>query len=184
MRFADDPSAMAAVVAGEAQAIDHLYERYGRLVHAVAYRICGDAALAEECTQDAFVALWRRAETFDPARGSLPAWLLAIARNVSLTAVRRRRPTVELDQDDEISPDRAPEELVVAADAATSLANAMAVLPEPQLEVLQLLYFDGLTQAEVAERLALPLGTVKGRVRLALDRLRALVGDGAAVRGR
>ena len=172
---------MAAVAAGDQLALRHLYERYGRLAHSIAYRISGDRATAEECTQDAFVTLWRRAERFDPARGQLSTWLFAIARNLALTAVRRHRPTVELDQGSEAATTAGPDELVASADSAAQLADAMAQLPEPQLAVLQLAYFEGLSQSEIAEQLGLPLGTVKGRVRLALERLRTVVTDEAAI---
>lgn len=181
--WVDDADAMAAVAAGDQHALRHLYERYGPLAHAVAYRISGDRATAEECTQDAFVALWRRAERFDPARGQVSTWLFAIARNLALSAVRRQRTTVELDQRSETATTAGPDELVASADAAAQLADAMANLPEPQLAVLQLAYFEGLSQSEIAQRLGLPLGTVKGRVRLALERLRMLVTDEAAING-
>ncbi|HEY1480298.1 MAG TPA: sigma-70 family RNA polymerase sigma factor [Gaiellales bacterium] len=180
----DDAGAMAAVAAGDQEALRRLYERYGRLAHSIAYRISGDPAVAEECTQDTFVTLWRRADSFDPSRGQLSTWLVAIARNLALTAVRRRRTTVELDLDGQAGTDRAPDELIAAADAAAHVAEAMSSLPEPQLAVLQLAYFEGLSQSEIAERLGLPLGTVKGRVRLALERMRVLVHDDATVQGR
>lgn len=179
--WADDAEAMAAVAAGDQHALRHLYQRYGRLAHSVAYRISGDRATAEECTQDAFVALWKRADRFDPGRGQVSTWLFAIARNLALSAVRRQRTTVELDQSTEVSTGAGPDELVASADAAAQLADAMASLPEPQLTVLQLAYFEGLSQSEIAEQLGLPLGTVKGRVRLALERLRLVVTDEAAM---
>jgi RNA polymerase sigma factor (sigma-70 family) len=182
--FADDASAMQAVASGDQDALRHLYERYGRLTHSIAYRISGDAALAEECTQDTFVTLWRRAGSFDPARGQASTWLFTIARNLAISAVRRRRPTVELDERAEPVTAEGPEELIAAADAAAQLAEAMAALPEQQAVVLQLAYFEGLSQSEIAIRLGLPLGTVKGRVRLALERMRVLVADDAAVQGR
>jgi RNA polymerase sigma-70 factor, ECF subfamily len=182
--FTDDTTAMLAVAEGDQEALRHLYDRYGRLTHSIVYRISGDAALAEECTQDTFVTLWRRAGSFDPARGQVSTWLFTIARNLAISAVRRRRPTVELEERAEPATTEGPEELIAAADAAAQLAEAMAALPEQQSAVLQLAYFEGLSQSEIATRLGLPLGTVKGRVRLALERMRVLVGDDAAVQGR
>ena len=179
--WSDDAEAMAAVAAGDQHALRHLYERYGRLAHSIAYRISGDRATAEECTQDTFVALWRRADRFDPGRGQVSTWLFAIARNIALSAVRRQRTTVELDDGREPDTTAGPDDLVAAAETAARLAEAMAGLPEPQLTVLQLAYFDGLSQSEIADRLGLPLGTVKGRVRLALERLRLVVPDEAAM---
>ncbi len=180
--FVDDASVMAAVKAGDPDALRQLYERYGRLTHSIAYRISGDPAVAEECTQDTFVTLWRRADAFDPERGQVSTWLFTIARNLAITAVRRRRPTVELDERVDSASSEGPEDLVAAADAAAHLAEAMAALPEQQSAVLQLAYFEGLSQSEIATRLGLPLGTVKGRVRLALERMRMLVEDDTAVR--
>lgn len=179
--WADDCEAVAAVAAGDPNALHHLYQRYGRLAHSIAYRISGDRATAEECTQDTFVTLWRRAGDFDAQRGQLSTWLFAISRNIALSAVRRQRSTVGLDERDEPVTHVGPDELVASADAAARLAEAMACLPEPQLTVLQLAYFDELSQTEIAQRLGLPLGTVKGRVRLALERMRLLVSDEAAL---
>ena len=169
---------IAAVAAGDADALELLYRRYGRLTYSIAFRISGDRAVAEECTQDAFLALWQKAADFDPRRARVSTWLFAVARNRALDRMRRRDPAEALAQ-------RGPgpaaqtsvQELVLAADRAERLAAAMAELPEAQLETLQLAYFDGLSQQEIADRLGLPLGTVKGRTRLALDRLRVLFVD-------
>jgi RNA polymerase sigma-70 factor (ECF subfamily) len=172
---ADDASLAAAIAGGDSGALTEAYERYGRLVYSVAYRVTRDAGLAEECTQDAFVALWRRAGSYDSRRARLATWLLTVARNRAIDLVRQRKradaalPPV----DAEPALERDPADLAAAADQAQRLAEAMAALPEPQLQTLQLAYFDGLTHPEIAERLGIPLGTVKGRIRLALDRLRA-----------
>jgi RNA polymerase sigma-70 factor (ECF subfamily) len=177
---ADDPDAatVARLVAGDGEALSALYDRYGRLTYAIAYRIVGEPELAEECVQDVFVALWRNASRYDPARALVSTWLCGIARNKALDAVRRRQrrpvPTegVELEGTASDSAD-----LAVAAADAVRVAEAMAALPPAQFEVLQLAHFEGLTQAEIAERLGLPLGTVKGRMRLALERMRTLARD-------
>ncbi|HST19434.1 MAG TPA: sigma-70 family RNA polymerase sigma factor [Gaiellaceae bacterium] len=181
----EENAAVSAVAAGDVRALEQLYRRYGRLAFSIAFRITGDRSTAEECTQDAFLALWKHAAEFDPARGRLSSWLFTVSRNAAIRAVRRRRPTVEPDETELASSDPAPDELVLAADAAEDVARAMAELPPPQLEVVQLAYFDELSQTEIAERLSLPLGTVKGRMRLALDRLRASLetGDIAGRRG-
>ena len=171
-----DDAAVARLNAGDASALRELYDRYGRLAYSLAYRITGEAQLAEECAQDTFLTLWRRSADFDPRRGSLPTWLFAIARNRAIELVRRRARTPEpaAEVDPGIDPAADPAEVVMAADESQRLAAAMAGLPDEQLEVLQLAYFDGLSQTEIAERVGVPLGTVKGRVRLALERLREL----------
>ena len=140
----------------------------------MAFAITRDAGAAEECTQDAFVALWRGAADYDPARAGLATWLLTVARNRAIDRRRRART-----RDAHPLPDRAdggpgPADLADVADRAQRLAEAMAALPPTQLESLQLAFFEELTHGEIAERLGVPLGTVKGRIRLALERLRAL----------
>lgn len=177
-RAALDGAAVRRVAAGDADALRELYDRYGRVVYSFAYRIVGDAGLAEECVQDVFVTLWRRADRYDPERAKLTTWLFVVARNraIELVRARARRATPEEEID---VPGSAPDaaDVVSAADTAQRLAEAMAELPEPQLEVLRLAFFDGLSHAEIAELIGIPLGTVKGRVRLALDRLRALADE-------
>ncbi len=185
MLESDDAAAVEAVARGDADALEALYRRYGRLAYSIAYRITGDRTIAEECTQDTFVALWRHAAQFDPARGKLSTWLFTVSRNAAIRALRRRRPFVELDEQLEPGSDEpAPDEVVAAADEAELVAEAMTLLPPAQLEVVQLAYFDGLSQTEIAARLDLPLGTVKGRLRLALDRLRTALDQDDVATGR
>ena len=171
---------MAAIANGDESALRSLYERYGRIVYSVSYRVTADAHLAEECTQDAFVRVWRRARDFDPARAKVSTWLFAIARNRAIELWRSRTRRLDgghvdgLDAAGAVVDETAadPAELVAAADEAVRISEALGSLPPEQLEALQLAYFDGLTHHEIAERLRLPLGTVKGRIRLGLDRLR------------
>ena len=170
-----DAAAVARVAGGDAVALQELYDRYGKLVYSFAYRLTADATLSEECVQDVFVALWRRAADFDPTRAKLTTWLFVVARNraVDLGRQKARRPELR----DDLEPAGSasdPADLAAGADEAQRLAEAMAELPEEQLAVLRLAYFDGLSHAEIAELIGIPLGTVKGRVRLALERLRSL----------
>lgn len=172
----DDVQLMQRVADGDADALRSLYERYGRIVYSFALRHTRDAGMAEECTQDAFLVLWRRASTFDPARAKLTTWLLTITRNRAIELVRQRsrRP----DPVSEVSlagsaPD--PSAVAVESDQSQRVAEALAELPPEQREVVSLAYFDGLSHTEIAELIGAPLGTVKGRMRLALSRLRALV---------
>jgi RNA polymerase sigma-70 factor, ECF subfamily len=180
-----DAATMAAIASGDERALRDLYDRYGRIVYSVSYRVTNDAHLAEECTQDVFLRVWRRARDFDPSRAKTSTWLFAIARNRAIESWRSRarhrsrldvRPDEETQRVESLVDEgaRDPAELVAAADEALRVAEALAALPPEQFETLQLAYFEGLSHAEIAERLRLPLGTVKGRVRLALDRLRHL----------
>lgn len=170
-----DAATVVRVAAGDAAALRELYDRYGRVVYSFAYRLTADATLAEECVQDVFVTLWRRAGDFDATRAKLTTWLFVVARNRAIDLQRQKARRPELRDDLEpagSAPDAA--HLTVVADESQRLAEAMAELPEEQLAVLRLAYFDGLSHAEIAELIGIPLGTVKGRVRLALERLRSL----------
>jgi RNA polymerase sigma-70 factor, ECF subfamily len=181
----EDVETMAAIVNGDESALRVLYDRYSRIVYSVSYRVTTDAHLAEECTQDVFVRVWRRARDFDPARAKVSTWLFAIARNRAIELWRSRarridgRPVDGLDAAASVVDDSTPDpaDVVAAADEAVRVSEALAALPPEQFEVLQLAYFDGLSHGEIADRLRLPLGTVKGRTRLALDRLRTLAGE-------
>ena len=171
-----DAAVVARVADGDYDALRLLYDRYGRIVYGMTYRLTKDAQLAEEATQDTFVTLWRRAERYDPERAKLTTWLFVIARNRAIELVRAHTRAPEPREDVAPTgeePDAA--ELVALADDAERIARAMAELPESQLEVIRMAYFDGLSHAEIAERLAEPLGTVKSRIRLGLNRLRALL---------
>jgi RNA polymerase sigma-70 factor, ECF subfamily len=172
----DDAELVACVAAGDSGALRELYERFGSIAFGVALRILDDRHAAEECTQDSFVAVWRNAGRYDPGRASVSTWLISIVRNRAVDLVRRRvaratDPYAEVESPGE-SPDIA--DTIVAAELSSRVAAALAELPAAQREVVLLAYFHGLTHSEIAERLAIPLGTVKGRARLALDRLRAL----------
>jgi RNA polymerase sigma-70 factor (ECF subfamily) len=172
----DDVELVELVAEDDTDALRVLYERYGSIVFGMAQRLLGDRQLAEECTQDVFVALWRSAAKYEPKRAQVSTWLIGIAKYRAIDLVRRRTarpadPYAEVWQADE-SPDSA--ELVAASDEAQRVAAAVAALPPPQREALTLAYFEGLSHSEIAARLSVPLGTVKGRIRMALDRLREL----------
>ena len=180
-----DSATMAAIARGDENALRSLYERYGKIVYSVSYRVTADAQLAEECTQDVFVRVWRRAREFDSSRAKVSTWLFAITRNRAIELWRSRaRQLARVDARPFDDPDAAagtvdagapdPAELAAAADEAVRVAKALAELPPEQVEALQLAYFDGLSHSEIAQHLGLPLGTVKGRIRLALRQLRGL----------
>ena len=175
VKAAVDAAAVARVAGGDAVALQELYDRYGKIIYSFAYRLTHDATLSEECVQDVFVALWRRAADFDPTRARLTTWLFVVARNRAIELGRQKSRRPELRDDLEpvgSSPD--PADLVAVADESQRLAEAMAELPDDQLAVLRLSYFDGLSHSEISKVIGIPLGTVKGRMRLALDRMRSL----------
>lgn len=162
---------------GDQGAIAVLYDRYKGVMYGLATRITGDPALAQDVMQDAFVGIWRNAARFTSARASARTWILSITHHRAVDAVRRRRPTTEL-PDAELPP---PVQLTVPdvwADVAQrldgdSVRAALLTLSPVQREAIELAYFGGLTQQEIAIRTGTPLGTVKSRVRLGLLQLRA-----------
>jgi len=172
----DDAELVRRIAAGDTEALRDLYDRFGTILFGLAYRTLGDRQLAEDCIQEVFVTVWRNAGRYDFSRALVTTWLFTIVRNKAVDAVRwqSRRGAEPLPEDWSFgeSPDSA--DIAAAAENGERVAAALAELPTPQLEVLSLTYFEGLTNAEIAERLDVPLGTVKGRLRLALERLRAL----------
>ncbi|MGH2475470.1 MAG: sigma-70 family RNA polymerase sigma factor [Candidatus Limnocylindrales bacterium] len=171
-----DRAVMARVADGELQALDALYERYKTMAYSIAYRITNDASLAEDVVQDAFLGAWRNASRYVEGRGSVKTWLLSIVHHRAIDAVRRRRPTTELPEREAVppAPFRLPDvwaEVSANLDAERVRA-ALAILSDVQREAIELAYFGGLTQVEVAERTGTPLGTVKSRMRLGLLALR------------
>ena len=203
----EDATLVRAVANGSEDALAELYDRHVGGVHAVALRLTRDRQVAEEVVQETFLALWNRAELFDPAMASLATWLRTIARNRTVDRLRaagRRPPLVSLggrgDNDefegdvDRLGPaaivlggavaDPGPEAAVEAADLRDAVVGALAGMPEPERLVIVLAYREGLTQAEIAERLEWPLGTVKTRTRRALAHLRAALEGGTPVGSR
>lgn len=174
----EDVELVHRIAGRDADALRALYGAYGRLVFSLAYRLLGDRQHAEDCTQEVFVALWRNAASYDARRARVTTWLFTITRNTAIDAVRKleSRRADPLPEGDAWSAGVATDtaDLVAAADDAERVAGALAALPGAQHEALALAYFDGLSHSEIAERLGVPLGTVKGRIRLGLDRLREL----------
>ncbi len=185
-----DRAVLVRIADGELGALDDLYERYKTMAYSIAYRITNDPTLAEDVVQDAFLGAWRNAARYVEVRGSVKTWLLSIVHHRAIDAVRRRRPTSELPEREDVPPAafQLPDvwaEVSSRLDADTVRA-ALAVLSDVQREAIELAYFGGLTQVEVAERTATPLGTVKSRMRLgsAGDAPGAARGGGFRVRFR
>jgi RNA polymerase sigma-70 factor (ECF subfamily) len=176
-----DRAVLTRISSGDLHALDELYDRYKTMSYSIAYRITSDATLAEDVVQDAFLGVWRNAARYIEGRGSVKTWLLSIVHHRAMDAVRRRRPTVELPDREEAPPAslQLPDvwgEVSASLDADT-VRQALRVLSDVQREAIELAYFGGLTQTEIAERTGVPLGTVKGRLRLGLRKLRARLGD-------
>jgi RNA polymerase sigma-70 factor (ECF subfamily) len=178
---------MARLANGELGALDELYEHYGAMAYSIAYRITRDSAAAEDVVQDAFLGAWRNAARYVDSRGSVRTWLLSIVHHRAIDAIRRRRPTAELPAGDAGLPDQLTlpdtwSDVEVRLDRATVQA-ALRSISDVQREAIELAYFGGLTQTEIAARTGVPLGTVKGRIRLGLAGLREALEPLGADRG-
>ncbi|MDF2629859.1 MAG: polymerase subunit sigma-24 [Symbiobacteriaceae bacterium] len=171
----DDLALMVRVAASDQGALGALYDRYGRQVYALALRMLQDGAAAEDVTQDVFLKVWRSAARFDADRGRVGTWILHIAYTTTVDLIRARRRAMPSRFDD------MPEETDTGADPAgdaetavlgAQVKSALMRLPAEQRQALELAYFGAMTQQEIAGKLGIPLGTVKGRVRLGLEALR------------
>jgi RNA polymerase sigma-70 factor (ECF subfamily) len=174
-----DRAALERIARGELGALDDLYERYKTMAYSIAFRITNDATLAEDVVQDAFLGAWRNAARYIEGRGSVKTWLLSIVHHRAIDAVRRRRATVDLPDGSDAPPPalRMPDvwaEVAASLDAAEVRA-ALASLTDVQREAIELAYFGGLTQVEIADRTGTPLGTVKSRMRLGLLAMRRVL---------
>jgi RNA polymerase sigma-70 factor (ECF subfamily) len=173
------------MVAGDEGALAALYDRYSGMLFAMLVRTLRDPQAAEEILQDLFLQLWRGAARFDATRGSLPAWLMVIGRNRALSRLRTREHR-EIPEDIEAFPANAvPSSVNLEDDAERSLLmeklrSAMATLPAEQREAVELAYFEGMTQTEIAARTGSPLGTVKSRVRSAMQSLKQVFDERTA----
>lgn len=180
-RKAEDAALLARIVDRDERAVEALYARYSGPLYSLAYQVTGAERFAQEVVQEVFVAVWNQAARFDPTRGSLGPWLFSMARHKAIDLVRReqnhrKRAAAESDMELEVAPDD------VAHEAWTNVRRervreAIAQLNEIQRTALELAFFSGLTHVEVAERLGIPLGTAKTRIRTALLKLRDALGD-------
>jgi RNA polymerase sigma-70 factor (ECF subfamily) len=178
-RRAEDAALLARIVDRDERAVEALYARYSGPLYSLAYQVTGADRFAQEVVQETFIAVWKDATRFDPTRGSLAPWLFSLARHKAIDLVRReaniRKRTADVDMELEVASDDVDNEVWqnVRRDRVRA---AIAQLSEPQRTALELAFFAGLTHVEVAERLGIPLGTAKTRIRTALLKLRDALG--------
>jgi RNA polymerase sigma-70 factor (ECF subfamily) len=168
---------MALVPEGEARAFEVIFDRHSGPAFSLAYRMCGRRAMAEDIVQEAFVSLWRSGARYDRTRGSVRSWVLSAVQHRAIDAFRREGVKQGLDVRDEDAAERLPARELTDAEAmrrdeARTVRTALDELPADQRQVIELAYFGGFTHTQIADMLELPAGTVKGRMRLALSKLR------------
>ena len=174
-----DRAVLTRISTGDLHALEELYDRYKTMSYSIAYRITNDPTLAEDVVQDAFLGAWRNAARYIEGRGSVKTWLLSIVHHRAIDAVRRRRPTTELPEREEVPPPafRVPDgwcEVSANLDA-DAVRGALTILSDVQREAIEMAYFGGLTQQEISDRTGTPLGTIKSRMRLGLLAMRRVL---------
>jgi RNA polymerase sigma-70 factor, ECF subfamily len=174
----DDSELLRRMRLGDESALEVLYARYGGLLYTLALRIVGDRELAREVVQDTFLRSWAGRETYDPQRGRVPWWLMGIARNRAIDLLRSRshrqrvrERTTALRE----APAVPPSDTSDALSARLAVGQALQSLSDGQRTAIELAYYSGLTQTEIADKLGEPLGTVKSRTREAMEQLRSLL---------
>jgi RNA polymerase sigma-70 factor (ECF subfamily) len=173
-----DDAVLALVARSDDTALGELYDRYGGPAYRLALRILRDAALAQDAVQDAFLTAWRTAPKFDPRRGSVSTWLLTLVHRRAVDVVRRedRRRALPLD-DAPVAAGDATDETVETRELRRGVQAALGKLTPLEREALELAYYGGLSQSEIAEKLGVPLGTVKSRMFAGLARMRDALGE-------
>jgi RNA polymerase sigma-70 factor (ECF subfamily) len=177
-----DEDLMQLVRQGDARAFELVYERHGTAAFSLAYRMTGRRAAAEDVVQEAFLSLWRSGARYDRTRGSVRTWVLGIVHHRGIDALRRNlRHDIHRASDEGLEERfEAPERTDVQAarrEEAAEVRTALAALPAEQSKVIELAYFGGFSHSEIASMLETPVGTVKGRIRLGLEKLRGQLGD-------
>ena len=181
-----DEELMELVGGGEVQAFEVIFDRHSAAAFSLAYRMCGRRSAAEDIVQDAFLSLWRSTGGYDPGRGSVRSWVLSVVHNRAIDAFRRQGSRDSRDVHDEGIAERLPapdatDVEVERLDDARQVRAALDELPLDQRQVIELAYFGGFTHTQIAEMLDLPPGTVKGRMRLGLTKMRYVLGEGSRV---
>ncbi len=174
-----DQELLAAVQRKELRALEQIYDRYGSFAYSLAARILNDRALAEDVVQEVFFNFWRQASTFDAAKGSVRTWILSCTHHKSVDFLRQRSGKTKRDFDiteaEYLLGDSDPWEEVSRNGDSQMLKQAIARLPEDQKKTIEMAYFGGLSHSEIAESMKVPIGTVKGRLRLAMEKLREII---------
>jgi RNA polymerase sigma factor (sigma-70 family) len=175
-----DEELLSAVGGGDDRALAELYDRFGRIAYGLAYRVLRDQVLAEDAVQEAFLAVWRTADAYRRERAKPATWILTLVHRRAVDLVRRedrrRGEPLEESEEAEATGPTVPEEVEVR-DRRTAVQAALQRLPDDQRQALELAYYGGFTQSELAERLGVPLGTIKSRMFAGLRQLRALLGE-------
>jgi RNA polymerase sigma-70 factor (ECF subfamily) len=172
-----DEELMALVAKGQARAFETIYERHGGAAFSLAYRMCGSRSLAEDVAQEAFLSIWRSGGRYDRARGCVRTWVLGIVHNRAIDALRRsvvheRRRASDEGIEERFEARERTEVEAARREEASTIKGMLETLPDEQSRVIELAYFGGFTHSEIAEMLGAPIGTVKGRMRLGLEKLR------------
>ncbi len=171
-----DAAILRQIVARDPRSMELLYDRYGGIAYALAVRVLGDAGAAEDVVQEAFFNIWRQGTSYDTTRGTVRTWLLTVVHHRAIDRIRSMRAKTRGDVAiDSMLSLQAKEDTWTTVSAGLErerVRAAVATLPPEQQQVVEMAYFAGLTQAEIAERVGIPLGTVKGRMRLAVAKLR------------
>jgi RNA polymerase sigma-70 factor (ECF subfamily) len=181
-----DEELMALVHGGEPRAFDVIFDRHAGAAFSLAYRMCGRRAMAEDVVQEAFLSLWRSGARYDRGRGSVRSWVLSVVHNRAIDAFRSETVKTSRNVPDEGIAERLEaaertEREVERRDDQRVVRGALDELPADQRQVIELAYFGGFTHSQIAEMLSLPAGTVKGRMRLGLAKLRTALSDPAGV---
>ena len=181
LRDLADEDLMQLVRRADAQAFEVVYERHSSAAFSLAYRMCGARAAAEDVVQESFLSLWRSGARYDRARGSVRTWVLGIVHNRAIDSLRRsvvhdRRRASDEGIEERFEARERTEVEVGRLDEAEEIRQALTTLPTEQSRVIELAYFGGFTQSEIATMIDTPIGTVKGRMRLGLEKMRAQLG--------
>ena len=186
LRALADEELMGLVYEGQTRAFEVIFDRHAGAAFSLAYRMCGRRPLAEEIVQEAFMSLWRSTARYDPSRGGVRSWVLRAVHNRTIDAFRRELSTAGHDVAEEWISEALParertDEEVERRSEARLVRSALDELPTDQRQVIELAYFGGFSHTQIAAALGVPAGTVKGRMRLGLSKLRLALGEPAGV---